>query len=151
MSHQRKVLVVDDDQNILSAFEDFLRKEHCSMIAASNAEEVSKKIEQEHIDLLITDIKLKYRSGVTLFMHLKGIQPDLPVIVITGYPDLIREGDVKAYGADYFFLKPLELDKLREAVRKCLHLNNVTNHKHERIKTRSFWKNRKTRYGNSEI
>ena len=137
MRHHPKVLVVDDDQNILSAFEDFLRKEHCSMIAASNAEEALKKMEQEHVDLLITDIRLRYQSGVTLFMHLREIQPDLPVIVITGYPDLISEEDLKTYGADYFFLKPLELDKLREAVRKCLHLNNVTNPKHVRIKARS--------------
>ena len=53
----------------------------------------------------------------------------LTIIVITGYPDLINEKDVKAYGADYFFLKPLELDKLREAVRKCLHLNDISNHR----------------------
>ncbi len=129
MSHQPKVLVVDDDQNILSAFEDFLRKEHCSMIAASNAEEALKKIEGEHVDLLITDIRLKHRSGVTLFMHVKGERPDLPVIVITGYPDLISEKDLKVYGAEYFFLKPLELGKLREAVRKCLHLNSVSKQK----------------------
>ena len=105
MRHHPKVLVVDDDQNILSAFEDFLRKEHCSMIAASNAEEALKKIEQEDVDLLITDIRLKHQSGVTFFMHVKGMRPKLPVIVITGYPDLISEKDLKVYGAEYFFLK----------------------------------------------
>lgn len=129
MRHQPKVLVVDDDQNILSAFEDFLRRERCSMIAASSAEEALKKVKLQHVDLLITDIRLKYQSGVTFFMYVKEIEPELPVIVITGYPDIISEEDVKAYGADYFFLKPLELDKLREAVRKCLHLNNVSHHK----------------------
>ena len=129
MRHQPKVLVVDDDQNILSAFEDFLRRERCTMIAASSAEEALKKVELQHVDLLITDVRLKYQSGVTFFMYVKEIEPKLPVIVITGYPDIISEEDVKAYGADYFFLKPLELDKLREAVRKCLHLNNVSHHK----------------------
>lgn len=138
MRHHPKVLVVDDDQNILSAFQDFLRKERCTMIAASSAEEALKKIEQQHVDLLITDIKLKYQSGVTLFMHLRGTRPDLPVIVITGYPDLISEEDVKTYGADYFFLKPLDLNRLREAVRKCLHLNNVAHHKETKLKSGTF-------------
>lgn len=124
MSYQPKVLVVDDDENILSAFEGFLRKERCCMIAAASAEEASKKFEQHRIDLLVTDVRLKLQSGVTFFLHVKATHPKLPVIVITGYPDLITEKEVKSYGADYFFLKPLELEKLREAVRSCLHINN---------------------------
>jgi len=123
MPHQPRVLVVDDDPNILSAFEDFLRREHCAMISASSAEEAMEKIEEYHFDLLITDIRLRHQSGVTFFMQAKAIRPKLPVIVITGYPDLISEKDVKAFGADYFFLKPLELNKLREALRRCLRLN----------------------------
>lgn len=128
MMSQPKVMVVDDDENILSAFKDFLRGEGCHMIAASNAEEAMRKIEQQHLDLLITDIRLRNQSGITFFMRAKAIRPNLPVIVITGYPDLISEQDVCAYGADFFFLKPLELHKLREAVRKCLCLNLVSSH-----------------------
>jgi DNA-binding NtrC family response regulator len=128
MMGQRKVLVVDDDENILSAFRDFLRGEGCHMIAASSSEEAMRKIEQQHLDLLITDIKLKNESGITFFMRVKAIRPNLPVIVITGYPDLISEQDVRAYGADFFFLKPLELHKLREAVTKCLCLNLVSSY-----------------------
>ncbi len=123
MPQRRTVLVVDDDPNILSAFDDFLRREHCDMIAATSAEEAVEKIRGSEIDLLITDIRLRHQSGVTLFMEAKAIRPRLPVIVITGYPDLISEKDLKAFGADYFFLKPLELNKLREAVRRCLRLN----------------------------
>jgi DNA-binding NtrC family response regulator len=120
MSNQPTVLVVDDDSNILAAFEDFLRREHCLMLAASSAEEALKKLEEQRIDLLVTDVRLKLQSGITLLLQVKGSLPQLPVIVITGYPDLITEKEVKAYGADYFFLKPLELDKLRCAVRTCL-------------------------------
>lgn len=125
-----KVLVVDDDENILSAFEVFFRKEHCSMIAASNSEEALKKIANLHIDLLITDIRLKHQSGIRFFMYMKELLPKLPVIVITGYPDVVSEAEVITYGADYFFLKPLELNKLREAVRKCLAFNNVSSDMH---------------------
>lgn len=117
---QRKVLVVDDEENILSAFKDFLKKEHCEMVAASNAEEGLMVPEKQHMNLLITDIRLKGTSGVTFFMEAKRIHPKLPVIVITGYPDLITEEAIKEYGADFFFLKPLDLEKLRYAIRKCL-------------------------------
>jgi DNA-binding NtrC family response regulator len=53
-------------------------------------------------------------------MEAKRIHPKLPVIVITGYPDLITEEAIKEYGADFFFLKPLDLEKLRHAIRRCL-------------------------------
>ncbi len=130
MLHPPKVLVVDDDDNILSAFKGFLKGEGCRMLAAKSTQEAIRKSERHHVNLLITDIRLKYQSGVNLFLDIKRVQPDAPVIVITGYPDSVREEDVKAYGADYFFLKPLDLDKLREAVRKCLHLSNGAIHRH---------------------
>lgn len=125
MPHQPNVLIVDDDLNILSAFEGFLKKEHCNMIPASSAEEALQQLAAHHVDLVITDVRLKYQSGVTLFIRVKQLHPTLPVIVITGHPNLITEKDIKLYGADYYFLKPLELDSLREAVRKCLHLPGV--------------------------
>ena len=130
MSNEHNVLVVDDDVNILSAFKDFLTSEHCSMVAASNAEEAMEHLSTRHIDLVITDVRLKYQSGVTLFIRIKQQHPELPVIVITGHPDLITEKDIRLYGADYYFLKPLELDHLRNAVRKCLHLTGVSSGKH---------------------
>jgi len=117
---QPKVLVVDDEENILSAFRDFLKKEHCEMRAASSAEQAMGILAGDRVNLLITDIRLKGTSGVTFFMEAKRIYPKLPVIVITGYPDLITEETIKEYGADFFLLKPLDLDKLRHAMRRCL-------------------------------
>lgn len=118
---QLKVLVVDDDRNILSAFEGFLKREHYGMLAATSAEEARKILDAQRVDLLITDIRLRSQSGVTLFLEAKAVRPDLPVIVITGYPDLLSPEELKTYGVDHFLLKPLDLEKLRVAVRQCLH------------------------------
>ena len=124
---QPKVLVVDDDVNILSAFEEFFKKENCEMVATSTAEQALKLIEDENFDLLISDIRLKSNSGVTLFLNARILKPHLPVIVITGYPDSIDEPTLKSIGADFFLLKPLELDKLRSAVRTCLQKRDFDN------------------------
>jgi DNA-binding NtrC family response regulator len=120
MPHQLRALVVDDDSNILSAFEDFFRKEHCAMLSASGAEEALRALESAEVNLVITDIEMPWESGVGLCKKLKASRPNLPVIVITGYPNLVPEAEARRAGADYYFLKPLELDQLREAVRKCL-------------------------------
>lgn len=121
MQHHPKVLVVDDDENIVAAFGDFLRKEHCTVLTASNADDAFATLTHQQVNLVITDIRMKWQSGVTLLIRIKQSYPELPVIVITGYPNLISEEDVRHYGADHFFVKPLELSQLRDAVRSCLH------------------------------
>ena len=120
MPHQPRVLIVDDDLNILSAFEGFLKTEHCTTIACTSADEALQTLESLQVQLVITDVRLKYKSGATLLIRIRQLYPLLPVIVITGHPYLITEKDIRRYGADYYFLKPLELHLLREAVRKCL-------------------------------
>ena len=131
MLHQPRVLVVDDDENIVSAFEEFLKKEHCTMVSASNAEDALSVISRQTVNLVITDIRMKWQSGVTLLMHIKQMHPKLPVIVITGYPNLIPEEDIRHYGAEYLFVKPLELDQLRDAVRNCLSRAAVAAHRNQ--------------------
>jgi Response regulator containing CheY-like receiver, AAA-type ATPase, and DNA-binding domains len=120
MMNEKTVLVVDDDPNILSAFGDFFRKEECRMIASSSTEDALEILKESSVNLIITDIRLKGRSGVTFLLEVKRTWQNLPVIVISGYPDVITETDLQQYGADYFFVKPLDLEKLREAVRQCL-------------------------------
>ena len=122
MANQPQVMVVDNDENILSAFEDFLRKENCQIVAETSAEEALAHFAEQRIDLLITDIRVRLHSGITLLLQVRAAYPHVPTIVITGHPDVITEKEVLEYGADYFFLKPLELDKLRFALRKCLEI-----------------------------
>ena len=115
-------MVVDDDENILSAFKDFLQKENCQIVPETNAEEALTHFAEQRIDLLITDIRVRLHSGITLLLQVRAAYPFVPTIVITGHPDVVTEKEVKTYGADYYFLKPLELDKLRFALRKCLRM-----------------------------
>jgi DNA-binding NtrC family response regulator len=124
MTIRPKVLVVDDDWNILSVFEDFLKKEHCILIPAANSKEAAIYLENERIDLLIMNVDFKKKSELTLFKRAKGLQTNLPVIIMTSYTDIIEEKDAMDYGANYFLPKPLDLNKLRGAVRKCLKLEN---------------------------
>ena len=125
-----KVMVVDDDENILSAFGDFLKKERCTMIAASSAEEAKGKFERHHVDILIADVRLAGQSGITFFLDVRRARPNLPVIIITGFPDVISESDARSFGADYFLLKPLDIDRLREALKACLRRINQVHQIH---------------------
>lgn len=120
------VLVVDDDRKILDAFKIFLDSEKCKMIASSNVDDAMQKARNHKIDLLITDFYLKTKSSVELYTLIRKVYPNIPIAVITGYPEFIGENDVKMFGADYFFTKPLELDKLREVVRNACFSGSVS-------------------------
>jgi DNA-binding NtrC family response regulator len=113
------VLVVDDDKKILEAFAFLMESENCNMISASDANEAIKKIKGKRIDLIITDFMLETKSSVELFTLIKKSHPEVPVVVMTGYPELISEKDVKMFGGNYFLTKPLELGKLRNVIRTC--------------------------------
>ncbi len=127
MKSAPKVLVLDDDENILLAFQDFLKGEGCTMVATPAPKEALEVLEKEKFDLLITDLRLNMESGVTFVLHAKRLQPDTPIIVITGYPDTVSEAELKSYGAEYLFVKPLELKELQRAVRSCLQRNEKMN------------------------
>ena len=111
------VLVVDDDFKILEAFRMLMESENCNMIAASDVTEALQKVEGKHLDLIITDFMLKTKSSVELFALIKKTHPKVPVVVMTGYPELISERDVHMFGGHYFLTKPLELGKLRRVIR----------------------------------
>lgn len=119
VSERPNVLVVDDDKKILEAFAFLMESENCNMISASDANEAIKKIKGKKVDLIITDFMLETKSSVELFTLIKKMHPDVPVVVMTGYPELISEKDVKMFGGNYFLTKPLELGKLRNVIRSC--------------------------------
>lgn len=113
------VLVVDDDTKILEAFEFLMETENCNMISATNVDEVMEKIRGKQLDLIITDFMLETKSSVELFTLIRKSQPEVPVVVMTGYPELISEKDIIAFGGNYLLTKPLELGRLRGVIRNC--------------------------------
>ncbi len=119
MSYRRKVLVVDNDENIISAFENFLKREGCTMVAASTNEEALRKLHDAGIDLMISDIRLEEQSGVALLKRVRAMRRGLPVILITGHQESADEHELKAFGVEHLLSKPLEIEKLRAAVRAC--------------------------------
>lgn len=122
------VLVVDDDKKILEAFSMLMESENCNMISASDVNEVLKRIEGKELHLIIIDFMLKTKSSIELFTLIRKSHPDVPIVVMTGYPELISEKDVKMFGGNYFLTKPLELGRLRQVIRSCCNPLKIGSH-----------------------
>jgi len=84
---QPTVLVVDDDPGLQDLFRTFLKKIGFSRVVVGTAKEAIKSLGKQKFDLMFLDLKLPDAPGDQVFKTAKQIDPDLNVIVITGYPD----------------------------------------------------------------
>lgn len=71
-------------------------------------------------DLLITDLTMPQVTGAELATQALAVRPDLPIIMCTGYSEIISEEQAKAIGIREYVLKPLVAQKLAEVVRSAL-------------------------------
>ena len=87
MDQPLRLLVIDDEEHVLSNLCHFLADKEYDVISATNGLEGLKLLEndQQGIDLIITDIVMPKLSGIGLILMIKKKFPDMPVIAITGW------------------------------------------------------------------
>ncbi|HSP25528.1 MAG TPA: ATP-binding protein [Saliniramus sp.] len=112
------VLVVDDNKDIAALAASILEEQECSVRLAHDAEEALAILGREDCDLLLTDIVMPGEmDGVALAHRAKTILPDLPVILMTGYSDRLRSGEIIP---GELILKPFTPRDLAEAMQRAL-------------------------------
>lgn len=121
MNNTTKLLIIDDNKEILDALYDFLSKKSYNIVSASNGLEGLKLIENERqrFDLVITDLIMPDISGVALISIIKKKYPDIRVIAITGWGEHPEALATEAE-ADYVLEKPFELSELEKLIKKLL-------------------------------
>ena len=115
------VLIVDDEEGLRHGLENLFKREGFTVHTAASYETAVSAAARYPVDAAIVDVRLKGdRSGIDLLLVLKRLEPDLVVIVITGYGSVdTAVASLKGGAADYF-LKPIDNPKLLESVRRNL-------------------------------
>jgi DNA-binding response OmpR family regulator len=111
MIPKKSILIVEDDQNVLSMMVKHLRKAGYEAIQAEDGLEALRKLEEGDYDLVITDIVIPYISGVGVVSAFKKKRPHVPVIAMTGYGKE-PEAAVVEKNADLVLAKPVRMSKL---------------------------------------
>ena len=121
MTKSHRILVIDDNEEILVALKNFLRKKNFSVASATNGLDGLKLFESaaDEFDLVITDLVMPNISGVAVISIIKKKNPDIPVIAITGYGEQ-PEALAKEARADTVIEKPFKLNKLIKTIQKLL-------------------------------
>jgi DNA-binding NtrC family response regulator len=115
-----KILVVDDDKNILDAFEQVLTEHGYEVSRAQHGREALGLLQAEKLDLVIMDIRLPGMSGLETLEKIKEFDTRLPVIIVTGYGTMETAVEAMKLGAIDYQLKPLNPQDILQSIEYIL-------------------------------
>jgi CheY-like chemotaxis protein len=115
-----RVLLVDDEPTLRRLFRRTLLKAGHEVVEAANGTTAIALAQDGAFDAVVSDIRMPDMDGIELLRRLHELAPDLPVLLVSGSPDLIDRLDGLPYGAFEYLTKPLPLDDLRESVSRAV-------------------------------
>jgi DNA-binding response OmpR family regulator len=117
-NEQKKILVVDDEPDILEFLQELLGQEGYAVTVTDKAEYVEKLHAGGLPDLMLIDVLLSGKDGREMVKHLKSQEATrhVPVIMFSAHPS--AEETVRVAGADDFVAKPFELDEILAKIAK---------------------------------
>lgn len=119
----QKILIVEDDQMMLSLLQFKLQREGFETIVVQDGNEAIAKIEQDAPDLIVTDIMMPFLNGMELTSKIRNeLSLKTPIIIISsaGQEDMVMQAF--KLGADNFITKPFSPNELVMRIRKLLNL-----------------------------
>ena len=135
MTNQR-ILVVDDEIQMLAAIKESLRRCEYDVVTASNPVEALNRFAENHFSLVITDMKMPMMSGIELLRNVKKEKPAVPVIMVTAYGTIDTAIQAMREGAFDYIIKPFEESALKARIENLLRQRKRL---HEHFKTLGFF------------
>jgi two-component system nitrogen regulation response regulator NtrX len=121
----RRILVVDDEENIGRSLRMILEREGYQVNALKNAAELRCFPERARMDLFLLDVRLPDASGIDLLRELQAAEIPAPVIMISGHATIADAVEATRAGAFDFLEKPLGRDRVMVAVKNALEQGNL--------------------------
>ena len=140
-----RILVADDDAVIREGLRRILTAEGYEVETVSNGRAALDRLEQQRFKLLVTDLKMPGMSGLEVLQALRACQPELPVVLITGYAAIDNAVEAMKNGATDYLSKPFPneelISKVKNAMKSravliddiCLHREMTETHGFDRL------------------
>jgi two-component system nitrogen regulation response regulator NtrX len=114
------VLIVDDEEGIRESLSGIFEDEGYEVLTSSSGEEALKALKEQSPDLILLDVWLPGIDGIKTLKEIKGLKPDLPVIMISGHGNIELAVKATRMGAYDFLEKPLSLERVLLAAKRAL-------------------------------
>lgn len=115
---KKKILIVDDEDNIRLLYKEELQEEGYEVDCARNADEALKKIEEEEPDLITLDIKMPGMNGIDFLRLLKEQKRDIPIILCSAYGSYKQ--DFQVWASEAYVVKSADLRELKMTIKEVL-------------------------------
>ncbi len=120
-----KLLVVDDEPNVLYSLQKGLQSETVTVITAETGHAGIEQVRSQRPDAVVLDVRLPDMSGLEALAHIRQIDSQIPVIVVTAFATTETAIEAMKRGAFEYLLKPVALKQLREVVQRALDLSRL--------------------------
>ncbi len=114
------ILIVDDDDQLRRSFQKLLSEEGYTVESAASGETAVQKVQRHAPDLVILDMRLPGQSGLETFRVIHGLDPKLPVIIMTAYGTTENAIEATKLGAFDYVLKPFEIPAMLAVIAQAL-------------------------------
>jgi DNA-binding NtrC family response regulator len=115
-----KILVVDDEEDMLEVCQDALSRPTIRVETQSRSRQAVDRLREEPFDLLIADLKMPELDGLDLLKLARELDPEMLVLIVTGYPTVETAVEAIKRGAFDYIIKPFSPDQLRLTVDRAL-------------------------------
>ena len=119
-SPKARILVVDDEEQVVQIFQDMLTQQGYEVVSSSNGDDAIAKVTRENFDLVLTDINLPGVDGLEVVRAAKAADKDTCVILITGCASTTTAIDALRQGAYDYITKPFDLWETAKAIERGL-------------------------------
>ncbi len=117
MPERNRVLLVDDEASMRQAIGQWLDLAGLEVDVHASAKSAIDQLSADFDGVLVTDLKMEGIDGMALLRHAQEVDPDLPVVMITGHGDIQIAVEAMRLGAYDFVEKPFEPERLLDIVR----------------------------------
>ena len=115
-----KILVIDDEESFRETIRLCLEDKSFNIITASSSEEGISLFEKERPDIVITDLKMPKMNGLDVLTHIKSLDKNVPIIMLTAFDDVPYTIEAMKIGAYDFVSKPIKVDALKSLIARAL-------------------------------
>jgi DNA-binding response OmpR family regulator len=115
-----RIMIIEDDEAMRSLLEDFFEEEGFETDSASNGADALRILSKDHLDLIITDIRMPGLTGLDILPRLRRLKPETSIIVMTAYgSEDVRRRSLDR-GATTYLEKPIHLSQLRTLIHEMV-------------------------------
>jgi DNA-binding NtrC family response regulator len=116
---KRTILIAEDEEKMRRVLEVNLQDQY-QVLLAKDGEEALRLFNEKEVNLLLTDMRMPERDGLSLLHEVKRLQPEIPVILITAYGTIESAIHAMKEGATDYLLKPFKMDEVELVIQRAL-------------------------------